>query len=140
MVLAKCRLANPLLMQAWGFGFDEPSSSDDSGKGTSEGSSGVQSPGSPPDALKDVYSQLLHPQALPPNDVGPAAAAIRAARPSRPPVRLHQGQPVRRHHPADWQYVWALRVLRVLRPNPSKLAAIVLFASALGAWHRAAFP
>lgn len=101
----------------------------------------MHSPDSPPTMLQEVYAQLLQQPTLPPNDLGPAAAAVEmATRPGKPSVRLYQGRPLPRHHSADWQYVWALRTLRTLRPTAPKLAALALCASALGAWHRAAFP
>lgn len=128
------------LGETWNFGFHEPSSSS-SRSSSEEGSAGVHSPDSPPTMLQEVYARLLQQPTLPPNDLGPAAAAVEmATRPGKPGVRLYQGRPLPRHHSADWQYVWALRTLRTLRPTAPKLAALALCASALGAWHRAAFP
>lgn len=126
-------------MQAWGFGFREPSSSSDSGSNddsSNDDSSGGHSTDTPLHALRETYLRLLPRPSFPPNDIGPAAGASAG----RGGKRLYLGRPVRTHHPADWQYEWALRVLRMLRPTRSKLTALAMVASALYTWHLSAFP
>lgn len=44
------------------------------------------------------------------------------------------------HHPEDWQYRAAQRLLCALRPTRWALAAAALAAAAGTAWHRRVFP
>lgn len=58
----------------------------------------------------------------------------------RRPWHLQEGRLPPAHHPADWQWVWAGRVVRLLRLSGPRLAALAGVAAAAGAWHQETFP
>lgn len=135
--------------EEWGFGFREPSCS-------STGSNSSGSCGSCPGARRPSGPSMGQPAGADPAGSAAALAALSdplaiaqlsALLPLRGMAeqqcwharwaRRRRGQPP---HPDDWQWVWAERALRALRPGIAT-AALAAFAATLAAgWHRIAFP
>ncbi|KAL4424120.1 hypothetical protein ABPG75_001421 [Micractinium tetrahymenae] len=130
--------------------------SDPPGAGRSSPDAGSGSPGAGSDNSGAGSGRSEGAAANTPAGDGPALAAVSdpmavaqlsALLPLRDTVGGHRWQArwARRHtehahHPDDWQWAWAERTLRALRPSITA-AALAAFAAALGAGlHRLAFP
>lgn len=125
----------PTPLQEWGFGLAEPSSNSTEssvggGGAADDDDNGYSSNGT------STWGKEPVPAALPPAAKAVVAAGKRGGR----PVHLQEGRPPPAQHPADWQWAWATRTARLLRPTAPCLAVVAVAAAAAGAWHQEAFP